>query len=418
MRLSITSLQGDGHQLRGSVTDRAKAQKTAINLALIGLVVWFLASHQEKIRTTVSNRDSIQYWAAGTLLVHENNPYSVPDVQALESSQGYSATRPLMLRTPPWSVWMVLPEGLLSSYWAWILWMSILLASLLLSMRIAWKLYGDSSPPPNVFIIVGYIFAPVAACLVAGQLGMVLLLGISLFLLLERDHPFVAGAALLLPMAKPHIFAPVWLILAIWVISRRKWSVLAGTATAFLLANGIALAFDPGIFSHYREMLHQQAIQNEFIPTLSGVIRAIFFRRLFWVQFAPMPLGVLWSVWFYSRNWCRWSWLNHGLTLLVVSLLTTPYSWITDEVVLLPAILQGVMWLKEGRLRVRSRVLLVVFALLDSLLLLMVATQVPPAHGGYFWSSLLWFAWYWYTRSFSRSVKEQVVEPAVAQIGS
>src|SRR5205823_10896923 len=109
-------------------------------------------------------------------------------------------------------------------------------------------------------------------------------------------------------------------------MSRKRLSLLAGVATAFLLACSIALASDPAIFQHYREMLHQQAIQNEFIPSLSGMIRVLFFRRFFWVQFVPMSLGLLWSAWFYWRNRTVWNWRRHGPALLIVSLLTTPYS--------------------------------------------------------------------------------------------
>lgn len=379
-----------------------KTLKIGVNLSLVGLLVWFLVSHQDKIRASVATRDSIQYWATGTLLIHRQNPYSVASVQALESSQGYPADRPLMLRTPPWSVWMVLPVGLLSSFWAWAVWLAILFTSLVISIRISWRMYGNGSArPPAVFLLAGYLFAPVAACLVAGQMGMVLLLGISLFLLLEPDRPFLAGAALLIPMAKPHIFALLWPILAVWIIARKRWSLVGGFAAAFLLAIAIALAFDPAIFQHYREMLQQQAIQREFIPALSGMIRGIFFRRFFWVQFVPTGLGLLWSGWYYWKNRQSWSWRRHGPAVLIVSLLTTPYSWMTDEVVLLPAILQGVVWLNRTKLRVRSQLVILLFVCLDLLLLLIVKAQVAPATGIFFWSSLVWFSWYWYAKSFA-----------------
>ena len=381
--------------------------RIVVNLALVCALVWFLVSHEQKIRGAVSNRDSIQYWAAGKLMVHRHNPYSVQDVQALESSQGYPEKRPLMLRTPPWSVWMTLPVGLLSSYWAWVVWLAILLASLVISMKITWRMYGDGTSPPSAFALAGYLFAPVAACLVAGQMGMVLVLGVALFLLLEAERPFLAGAVLLLPLAKPHIFAVFGLVLAVWIIDRKKWSVLGGTAAAVLLALAVALAFDPAIVQHYREMLHQQAIQHEFIPSLSGMIRALFFRRHFWVQFVPTGLGLLWAVWYYSKNRQSWSWRRHGLALLVASVLTTPYSWMTDEVVLLPAILQGALWLNQEKLKIGSQLVIVLFAFLNFLLLLMLWAQVRPAKGLYFWSSLVWFSWYWYASSVAPPATEK-----------
>jgi hypothetical protein len=396
-----------------------KTLKIVVNLALAGLLIWFLVAHEQTIRAGASQRDSTAYWLTGKLLVHRQNPYS-----ALSFVPG------VPMRNPPWSLWMVLPLGLLSVYWAWVTWLAILLASLVISMRIAWRMYGDGPRPPNVFLLAGYLFAPVAACLVAGQMGIVLLLGIVLFFLLEEEHPFLAGAALLIPLAKPHIFALVWPVLAGWIVTRKRWPLLGGMVAAFLTANSIAVAFDPAIFQHYREMLQPQAIQHEFIPriqhefipriqhefipTLSGMIRVLFFRRFFWVQFAPTGLGLLWSVWYYWKHQRTWSWRGHGPALLVVAVLTAPYSWITDEAVLLPAILQGVLWVHRAKLRVRSQLVILLFVCLDLLLLLIVRAQVPPATGIYFWSSLVWFSWYWYARGFSRRANREVPESALA----
>jgi hypothetical protein len=148
-------------------------------------------------------------------------------------------------------------------------------------------------------------------------------------------------------------------------------------------------------------MLQQQAIQYEFIPALSGMLRLLFLRRFFWMQFLPAVLGLLWSFWYFRKNQRTWDWRQHGPALLVVSILTTPYSWITDEVVLLPAILQGAIWLSRAKLKVRSQLVILLLVLLDLIMLLILKAQVPPGTGIYFWSSLVWFSWYWYARSFA-----------------
>jgi hypothetical protein len=218
--------------------------------------------------------------------------------------------------------------------------------------------YENREHPPAVFLVSGYLFAPVAACLVSGQIGLLLLLGIILFLLIEPEHPFLAGAVLLIPLVKPHIFVLFWPVLAAWILGRKKWPIVAGFLSAFVVAIGLALIFDASIFQHYREMMRQEAIQNEFKPALSGVIRALFFRNHFWVQFVPMGIGFLWSARFLWKNRQQWNWQQHAPALLVVSALTTPYSWMSDEVVLLPAILQGVLWLHGTKLKVRSQLVI------------------------------------------------------------
>ncbi len=382
--------------------------KKVVNLALLALLVWFLASHQQTMRSNIQGRDSTLYWATAKLLVHGGNPYSVPDILALEEAQGFASGKPKMYRPPPWSLWMILPLGMLSPYWAWVVWMAIAMLSLVIAIRITWRIYGDGPNPPPVFLLAAYLFAPVAACLVMAQMGTVLLLGIVLFFLLVEERPHMAAAALLLPMAKPHFFALLWLILLVWAITRKKWSLLWGMALAFLCANAVAVAFDPAIFQHYREMLRLDKMNNEFMPNLSGMFRLLFFRRLYWVQFVPVGLGMLWSARYYWKSRQRWNWPQHGPWLLVVGALVAPYSWMTDEVALLPAVLQGVLWLHGRELKLRSQFAILLFVCLNLLLLLIVRAKVDSFTGIYFWSGLVWFSWYWYAYSVSQTVVKEV----------
>jgi hypothetical protein len=333
------------------------------------------------------------------LLAH-HNPYDTRAVLALETESGYVKDKPLVLRTPPWSLFTVLPLGLLGPLGAWVLWTAISLSSLLIAMRICWTLYRVEDVPRNLFSLVGYTFAPVPACLVAGQMGLVLLLGLMIFLWWERDHPFSAGAALILPFAKPHLLSLFWLGVLFWIIVRKKRAVAFGFAAALVFATGLSLAFDPSIFRHYREMVSEAAIGYEFIPAVSGVLRLLFFRRFFWIQFIPMFAGLLWAVSFLWRHRENWDWRQHAPILLVVSVLTTPYAWLTDEVVLLPAILQAVTFVYQTRtkMNIATRMALFAFAFLNGLLLLILRFKVPFSTGIYFWSSLVWFSWYLYAR--------------------
>ena len=380
--------------------------KAVLRVAVAALLVYFLASRLPDVRSNVSKRDSIAYWSAARFLINHQSPYDTDEVLRLEQQQGYSDAKPLVLRTPPWSLFVVLPLGFLNAFWAWGVWVSFSLAALVVSLRLCWKIYGDGSVTPPVFWLVGYLFAPVPACLVAGQIGLVLLLGIALFLWLETKHPLLAGLALILPFAKPHLLAVVWLVLALWVVDKRRWALAGGFLAALAGATAIALAFDPLIFQHYRELLQQAAIGSEFIPALSGVLRLLFFHRLFWVQFIPLTIAVIWGTWFYSRHHSQWQWRKYGPVLMIVSVLTTPYAWLTDEVVLLPAVLQVVLWAYAARARftLRTKVVLTFFACLDLLLLLILRSKIPFSTGIYFWSSLVWFGWYFYGRRFGPDV--------------
>lgn len=371
---------------------------------LTGVVAYFLVRHSGQVRQNVVVRDSIAYWAAGRLLTAHQNPYEHAAVFALERAQGYAEGRPLVLRTPPWSLFMVLPLGLFSPLVSWMAWLIVLLACLVVSLRLTRKLYEPILVSHNLFAVAAYTFAPVLACMVSGQMGLVLMLGVVLFLFLEQEHPFWAGAALILPFAKPHLLSVFWLAFATWVITRRKIRLAMGFALAFIAAVALPLFLDPHVFAHYREMLQVSAIQKEFIPALSGVLRLLFFRQFFWVQFVPLGLGVLWSIRYMWRNWTEWDWRVHGPALLVVSVLTTPYEWLSDETVLLPAILQAVALVYGVRktLRPFSKVILLFLAFLNALLLLILRFKIPFSTGIYFWSSLVWFAFYFYAQKLHR----------------
>ena len=378
--------------------------RVLVRVLLAAAVLFVLIGHSRSIQANVGRRDSIEYWTVSRLLLQRQNPYDIDRIFEVERGHGYREDQPLVLLTPPWSLFMILPLGLMNPLWGWALWLAISVGALIVSMRLCWRMYGRSGVPQNLFWMAGYLFAPVPACLVAAQMGLVLLLGLVFFLLLEREHPFLAGAALVLPFAKPHLLALFWIVLFLWVLTRRKLALAAGFATAFALALVIPLLFDPAIFHHYRAMLPQAAVDHMFIPALSGVLRALFFRRHFWVQFLPMVLGVTWCVWFFAKHRANWNWREHGLPLLVVSVLTTPYAWLTDEVVLLPAMVQAAVWVYEARenTTVMTRVSIGLFALLNALLLFILSFKIPFATGIYFWSSLVWVGWYFYARNRPR----------------
>ena len=392
--------------------------KIAIAMVLSVSLMAVLAHYAARIESKVAQRDSVAYWSAATLLMHHSDPYNNSAVLDLEHQHGYTNARPLVLRTPPWSLFLVLPLAFLSPFWAWVAWLAVLIFCLMVGLRLCRRLYARDDVPANALTIVAYLFAPVAACVVAGQMGLVLMLGVVLFLYLEKGHPFFAGAALILPLAKPHLLSLFWIAFVIWVVLRRNFKVASGLASAFAIANLIALAFDPRIFVHYHSLLVQQNISSEFIPALSGMLRLLFFRTYFWAQFVPVCIGVVWSLLYVRANLSTWNWREHGPALLVVSVLVTPYEWISDETILLPAILQAVVFVYGARnvLRLGSKLALFSFALLDMLLLLILRAQVPFSTGIYFWSSLVWFGWYFYARRvYRRFLKSAVNAPVAAQ---
>jgi hypothetical protein len=381
---------------QGGVMMRRAAGLVAVTAVAASVL---LVSGNRLVRE-VSERDSISYWAAGRLLLRHENPYDGTRVLQLENEEGYREDVPLLLRTPPWSLFLVIPLGISNAFWAWTAWTAGSIALLIVAIRLISRTLMIPGRLRRIPLFVSYLFAPVAACLVSGQMGIVLLLGAVLFACFERERPFRAGASLLLMAVKPHLFIPFWTVLMLWVLARRRYAVAVGLATAAGAAVVLALLFDPYVLRHYRDMLQGSGVDNEFHPVPSGMIRLLFFRNMFWVQFVPVAIGILWCARYFVAHRHVWDWRDHGPVLLLACMLTRPYGWLSDEVVVLPAILQAAVRVfdRPERANWRSTGTLTMFGALNGVLLLALLSRVPLGAPVYFWSSIVWVAWYRYSR--------------------
>jgi hypothetical protein len=56
-----------------------------------------------------------------------------------------------------------------------------------------------------------------------------------------------------------------------------------------------------------------------------------------WTRFAPMTAGLAVGLWWWRRNRVRFSWSDHLMFVVFLSVITTSFTWTFDWVVLLPA---------------------------------------------------------------------------------
>jgi len=145
-------------------------RKLLMGIVITAIAAVFVVRHFDSIRQNVAQRDSIQYWAAGQFLIHGGNPYDAQKVLELEWDQGYAADRPLVVRTPPWSLPLFIPLGVVNAFWGWVLWMAASVAALVGSVRLIWKIFGKTQESRSLCVVIGYTFAPVLGCLLAAQI--------------------------------------------------------------------------------------------------------------------------------------------------------------------------------------------------------------------------------------------------------
>jgi hypothetical protein len=348
---------------------------------VVGMFVAFLSDKN------ATERDFIEYWAAGQQLTHGENPYDATAILRLERAVGLEGNQPKVTFSPPVAFFLSLPLGYVSPKTGLILWLLVLSACLSASIWILWMMHGR---PDSGLHLCAYLFAPAVACLLAGQLGIFLLLGIVLFLYFHESWPFLAGAVLLPCALKPHLFLPFSIVLLLWMVSRQAYRILAGFLAVLLASCALTLYFDIHVWSQYLQMMSTTGVLHAFVPTLSVTMRFLIDRNAVWLQSVPEIAGCGWAIWYFWTRRTRWSWMDQGMLVLLVSALCTPYAWFSDEAMLLPAVLAGVYRAEDS-----GRSLLPI-GLIAGVALIEVCVVGKMASAIYLWTVPAWLAWYLY----------------------
>lgn len=351
----------------------------AAAIAIAGILVVALLSRP-------ASKDYISYWSAAQLLVHHANPYSPARVLALERTQGYIESKPLIMRNPPWALFLVAPLAFTNATAGLILWTLAGVGCVIAYLHLM-------NVPSNDRVL-SFLFAPALGAIVSGQSSPFLLLGFCLFLRYHHERPFLAGASLVLMAIKPHLFLLFWALLLLDCAYQRRLRILAGGGAALTVATGFAMWLDPHIWRDYFAMLHASALDGEYFPTASMLFRLLINVKAYWLQLVPTAAGVGWGCWYYARHRHVWEWRIHGMLLMLVTVLVSPYGWFSDEIVLLPSLMFALSVRRKGRFSGG-----ILFAMNSVALLLLIAAHATFNSGAYLWTPAGWLAWFLFTRN-------------------
>lgn len=349
-------------------------------------------------RTNPAGRDFIEYWATEQQLVHGANPYDEKGVLATQQAVGYDRQWPEFWYSPPPNLALALPLGFVSAKNGLVLWILFHFALLSASIWVLWRIHGR---PDTLLYLLGFLFPPALLCLMAGQISILFLFGVTLFLYLHKTHPFLAGVALVPCALKPHLFLPFGVALLLWVVTRRAYRILAGSFVAIGSSTALIYCIDRDAWAQYATMMKNEGMLQQHIATLSSTLRFWVAPGAVWLQFVPCGLACCWAAWYFWTRRARWSWMEQGLLLMLVSAVAAPYGWFFDESVLLPAVLTGFFRARE---RGRS---VVPLALAIAVGLFEVHQGVNVLSKAYLWSTPVWLAWYLYATWKPRTTAEE-----------
>jgi hypothetical protein len=179
--MSIAAMQ---EKLPVAPTTKRSPLRMAAAACMLAISVCILAFAMSG--NNAANRDFLCYWAAGHQLVNHGNPYDGPAILRLERQAGFTDSRPFFMRNPPTAFFMAWPLGFVGVRTGAVLWSLGLVGALMISIRLLWIMHGR---PIDRVHLIGYCFAPVLACLLAGQIGIFLLLASCFFSTFTRRAP-------------------------------------------------------------------------------------------------------------------------------------------------------------------------------------------------------------------------------------
>src|SRR5690242_3552685 len=336
-----------------------------------------------------SHNDFVEYWAAARVLLAGGNPYSPAAILAAETPTGFAGKRPLLMWNPPWTLPFILPFGALSYGRASACWLLLNLVIVFACADFLWRQYGGDTRRRWLGWLLAASFFPLLTALGLGQIGPLIMLGLTLLLRYQTSRPLLAGAATVLIAVKPQLLYLFWMVLLLDCARRRRWRLLAGAGGGLALASLTPLLLNPHLWRNYLDLAGSGEVLRNPSPNFGTLLR-MQLGNYAWLQYVPMLFGIAWLAPFWRTRRLSWNWSGELPLVLLVSLVTTAYGWLFDEIVLLPAVMQvAVPLVRRRRLRLQA-----LSAYLGTSALMMLFVIMRKTGTAYTWTALAWLALY------------------------
>ena len=332
--------------------------------------------------------DYVQYWAAGRLNLHGENPYDAEMLVPLEREAGRRSTangnageldEAVMMWNPPWTLCAAMPLGALPARIGQLLWLAVGLGCIGFAADRLWQVHGGRADRRWIAWLIALTFLPNAFVLSAGQITPLVLLGATLFATSARSRRmWLAGLAAVLMAIKPHLVYLVWPLIFVDGIYRREWRIMLGGIAGGIITSAIPMLFNPDVFADYFTEMSERPPAQWVSLTLGSVLRMLLGEATFGLQFAPLPIGMIWAALYWWQRRHHWNWANELPIMLLVSFVTAPYgAWHFDLVLLMVPIIATAAQLKNS---IRFWTL---YTIINSVMLILNISGVAS----------YWFAW-------------------------
>jgi hypothetical protein len=331
----------------------------------LGLLLMGLLFEARRFAENIPFDDFLAYWSAARLQLTGQNPYSLEQLQSLQIAVGFKAEVPYMMWYPPWAFPLILPFGCLDYVTGRAVWLLAHLFLLVFCASILWRLYGGSQKDVLFAWVLALTFAPSTFVLRNGQMALVLLTGMVGFLYFERArNDWAAGISLYLLAVKPHLAFLFWIALGLWILERKRWTILISATLSIVVASVLPLFFNPFLITQSLNVTTKLPPFDWVTPTLGTFLRLAFGPERVFLQWLPTIVMSISLVFYWRKKKEDWSWFVQLPLLVALGLVTSVYSWASDLVLLLPLLLKISLNLSY-HLRIEQILYLTVYVILN-----------------------------------------------------
>jgi hypothetical protein len=304
------------------------------------------------IPPSMGRGDFRAYWSAAKLLAQSEN-FADADLllQTEAAHTEWQEDWAVITWNPPWLLAILLPYTAVSFTRATWLWLLTNITLVFTGSVLLWRTLAEqtsSQRRSHLAPFVGLLFLPTMITLLMGQVNTLVFIGLAGFLFFaKRGQLFMAGLCLVLTLVKPHLVyltLPVIFLHLLW--TRRDYRILAGLAVGITSLTAIVFALRPSFLTDYTQTVSQGSLLAWETPTLGGILAYSFgwqWAKLMGLIILPITI---WLWWRYREKIDLTRWV---IATLLISVITAPFGWGYDVIVLLLPLLQIFIWITEGR---------------------------------------------------------------------
>ena len=311
-----------------------------------------LLSCKPTLPAKIGTIDFRAYWSASYLLRRGESSGDANLVLQVERDRtGWNEGYPMMAWNPPWLLTLLAPYTLVSfdrAVWWWII-SNILIV--FLSASLLWPLDAQArlrSLGVYAAPLVAFSYSPTLIAIIAGQVNTLVLGGLVGYLFFRsRGHEGLAGACLAFASVKPQLVYVTVPILLLESLFRGNRRALVGFLTSMLGLIAFVILLRPASLLEYGSTARMGDLLMWETPTLGGVLHRVTgweWFKLSGVLVIPIAISLWWRL---GKKWHIRTVVD--LTLLL-SVITAPFGWSYDFIVLLIPIMRVITWAADGAL--------------------------------------------------------------------